>query len=620
MHLDYVAVLEALLTTESCGANFNRIFAGNGGSTVPIDLGAQRVSHQQGEFGWIRDAIGTALERFATRNADHVRATRQRIGHAQATATRGGVWNVSASARRFRESGGEIKDLLDWLDSKVIANGDQAPGKPDRRGGQTRGNQLGEWMIKKRLIDEWLNTSDQILGATSPSETGWLEHEIWRSFEEISALERQVSRPRVPRRNDAADAFIAETLRRDKALEFLRTYGEELPAFSELKAIKPRSKPDSGQLARFQELLIELAKAVSSRYSERELSNLANPWRVASAGSSVDELARGDLGRLVTLWDESFSAIQGESRARACLPGFREDAEGQLPGLVLRLTMLLLFAPNCYLGLTTAAEMLDKECKRLDKASHPSQPNWLKVLTDEARGPEKVAQQHLAELLTAVATEDPTPHWYPDFIHYALASKGCSVFQFNEPQKDLHEGLFGLQYEEPYIGKKTNGPSIGVVKDGPSYRDALAARVSAISKHFNLDLRSVTKWLNAQQESHAANDLPLSRPTEQTEIDPSSADHRIAYLLGHAFSDDLARRLTGRPENVRAVLLPALTVPLRRQWYGKGLLRPLVPWRRVRWLIRWHAWYCPDFHASIYRILVSQQTTAPNRSTAAFAS
>jgi hypothetical protein len=619
MHSDYVAVLEALLTTESCGANFNRIFAGNGGSTVPIDLGAQRVAHQQGEFGWIRDAIGRALESFATRNVDHVRATRQRLGDAQAAVTRGGVWNVSTSARRFRESDGEIANLLDWLDSKVIANGDQAHGKSDRRGGRTRGNQLGEWMIKKRLIDEWLNTSDQILGARSPSKTGWLEHKIWRSCEEISALERQVRRPSVPRRNDAAAPFIAEAVLRDKALEFLRTYGEETPEFGELKAIKPRSKPDPDQLANFRELLIELAKAVSSLYSERDLSNLANPWRVASAGGSVDELARGELGRLVASWDESFSAIQGESRARACLPGFGEDAEGQLSGLVLRLTMLLLFAPNCYLGLTTAAEMLDKECNRLDKASHPSQPNWLKLLTDEARGPEKVAQQHLAKLLNAAATEGPPPHWYPDFIHYALASKGCSVFQFNEPQKELHKGLFGLQYEEPYIGKKTNGPSIGVVKDGPSYRDALAARVSAISKHFRLDLESVMKWLHAQLEGQTASDLPSSRPTEQTDIDPSSADHRIAYLLGHAFSDDLARRLTGSPEHVRAVLLPALTFPLRKQWYGKGLLRPLVPWRRVRWLIRWHAWYCPDFHASIYEILVSQQTTAPNRSTAAIA-
>lgn len=624
---DYRLAMECLVGNKSCKEDLIRIFLGNGGSATAIGIPEAKATYAL-RSGLIRNAIDRAIERFAAQNIDQIRASHQRIRDALEAAQKAGVWDASESARRFRQSEVEIGILLEWLTTKINEATAQSRPLPELKpkGGPGPRGALSDWMRNRVLVAEWLYRSDEILARSSVSIADWPARDFWQSCEQIDRLEKQIRRLGVARSRGMGEVTNIEIELSSQALELIRDCGEELQEFPELSAAKPLRVPDPGQLKRFENLLVRLVVAMSERYTIPELSILSAAWFRASVAAGISSTQKqqldqkgtridleGEIGRLIDSWYECYDQPGLASEIIECLPDFRGQAEGgQLPGLMLRLTLIVLIAS---VEIDNAVKLIAAERSRLNKSNF-AQPHWIRTLTREARGPEKAAQRDMAIMLDAAERENPRPRWNPDFVWYALASKGCSVFGTDdyEPSRNPF-GLFGLDFEEPYIGAVRNharslvtGQAVGVVESRDAYVRSLEERLDKISTKFGIRFESVNSWLNIVRGSSVP-DLPGDRQVNEGLIDPSTADRRIAYLLGYEFADQIDHHLIESSDVVRAVLLPALTFPLRKQWNGKGFFRSRVPWGRVRWLIRWHAWYCAKFRRSVYDILVSRNAT-----------
>jgi hypothetical protein len=616
--VDYARVLSQLLASEAARDDFDRVYLGNGGVGVRTEVpGAEPVKWQV-----TNRELGLAIDNFASQRVEAIRAVIACLRQARAAAKASDAFALN-TFRRFRESEDEVDCLVGWLSARSEIGGvveSRAPDEAASAPARTGATSLAEWERVRKHILDWLAECSKVLGrSVDPVALDWLRDDIWGACSSIKSQSAKSSKRQVALRALPSEVAHVEVEPETDALELVRLH---LPNLHEPRGSALREQPDPAEVERLQSLLAGLAAVVSSRLSATELKGLGALWQHASISqrtvaswSQLDdpELAFVDL---FERWDQAFAALGGDAVVDRVFPKFRGSRD-HLPELVRRLTLPILFAP--YQGLAAAADALETERARLAHSNF-SGPKWERGLTDLARGPDRAAQAALAGLLKTGAAEVASPPWQHDFINYALASKGCSVLRWEVViGTDFSRGLYGLECDEPFIGRRTR-PHSNVTNNGPEYRDRLQRRVAVLSHKIGCAFEAVERWLDEQQQNSCV-DLPENRPAGVSGLDPARCDKRISYLLGHAFAGEVFSRLEGAGDEVRRLLLPVLTVPLRRQWYENGgLFDRRISWTRVHYLIRWHAWRDSDFRARIYEPLRSQEINERLRAPAASAS
>jgi len=601
--VDYARVISQVLAFEAARDDFDRVYLGNGGVGVRTDTSVVEPVKWQ----LTNRELGLAIDNFVSQRPEAIRAVIAYLQQARVAAQASDAFALN-TFRRFRDSEDEVDRLVRWLSARSETGGVAEPGAPSEaasapaRSGATS---LAEWERERKHILEWLAECGKVLGSPAdPVALDWLRDGIWFACSRIKSQSARCSRRQVALRSFPTEVGRIEVEPDPDALELVRLY---LPNLREPRGGALRERPDPAEIEGLRSLLAGLAAAVSSRLSATELKALAALWQHASISQRTvaswrqhddPELAFVDL---FERWDQAFADLGGEAEVDRSFPKFRGSRD-HLPELVRRLTLPILFAP--YQGLEAAASALEAERARLAHSNF-SGPKWERGLTDLARGPDRAAQAALAVLLETVGAEVASPPWHRDFINYALASKGCSVLRWEVViGTDFSRGLYGLECDEPFIGRRTRAI---VTNDGREYRDSLQRRVAVLSVRIGCAFEAVGRWLDEQQRTSCV-DLPERRPLGVSGLDPARYDKRISYLLGHAFAEEMSFRLAAAGDEVRRVLLPVLTVPLRRQWYENGgLFDRRISWVRVHYLIRWHAWRDSDFRAGIYEPLRSQE-------------
>lgn len=174
--------------------------------------------------------------------------------------------------------------------------------------------------------------------------------------------------------------------------------------------------------------------------------------------------------------------------------------------------------------------------------------------------------------------------WLTQTVRFVLASK---AYSFSEGGKFVWPPSIHQQEEKFTIGGGTEGYLTNLRVRGVNVARCIHCVNPAVwSEH----------W---RAEDFRNSDFPLERiPVEvRSALEPGP----FGYLAGYGFASDVTNASKGLTADARILLLPLMTVPIRKQWWGNGAWFHDAPSpRHLFWLLRWLARMDPLFKAAVF--------------------
>jgi hypothetical protein len=566
----YVADFQNALACSETAKEFPRVYVICGGLVdSPAAIQDERASVKS-----MRDEVRGRVANHVVANKTEVAATLNYIVAQQKVAAKAAPTErtATAPAQTFPR---QTPTLRLAKQAKKIAALSKAWGLCESA---ARCHSLPQWLNLRQELLQLLNLCDAVSQSAHKPSRDWLDAGIWNEI------------------GQATDA------RADVGTMELR------------HAVAPaKPQPGSDAQNQFLNVLGTLAQALENELTQVEVETLGVAWPSVVEQVYTDESQSPEPSGVEPTITESTIARSLEFvQAQLAEDGTQKLLKDSLPiedrrnqavstFVVYRLVVLVLLKRGDSTFDVCAA--LEAEVHRFKKSS-ASAPRLLKGQWAEvvAHGvPARTAHACLAEafnqadLCSKLKTR----------MHFAITSKACSVLPLNWRNHDYSREIGVpkiLDAQEPYISTSTPSAST-------DYRTAVKARIDAVHSVVDPQFGGAAAW----QNTLAIGTLPGNKPNMSGKPPHDCKD--LGYLLGHEYRDQVYELFDSASQDIKQILIPMLTVPLRHAWnQNRGWFTPKVSWEKVLWFVRWHSWLDPTFKAAVYdRVHAALQPAALNK-------